>query len=134
MKRTSLVLLLFLTAIVINCRRHDEEYDWPVWILDVYAVEEGVDGITQPVRGCPWVHWRYENSGHWNLNHCTKDNRVKVWKHIDDSVTLIFVAGCDGYRSSPEYSVDFPMSDVRQAPGRDGPEVERRFNIFLVEQ
>ena len=114
---------------VTSCR--EDESPWPVWILYAYAIEHEGEGVPVPVQGCPSVTWRYEGASNGTTTSCREHNLVKVWEHIDNTVTIVYRINCAGYFSSADYRYTFDMDSIRVLPGRDGPEVICNTTVLL---
>jgi hypothetical protein len=131
MKRMGVAVALAACLLFVHCKDNDEVYDWPVWILNVLAVTYGDEGGVAPVSGCPSVTWHYTGSTETDRVGCRDGNRVKVWRHIDNDVTIVYQVHCGGYRDSPIFTTSYLMANIVQGPGRDGPEVVHNHTVFM---
>ena len=118
------IFLLALTSFI-ACKKEEESNPYPVWLLEVRAVEEISDiGIPfPPVNGCPQGIFHVVPEGRDSIVGChDHSNEVKIWNHIDNTITVEYYIRCDGYYDSDPRQVTFRVEDAYQRPGRDGAE------------
>ena len=133
MKTSFCFALLLAVTSFIACQKDEEPYNpYPVWLLEVEVVEDDVTGIPQPVNGCPQGIFHVLPTGTDSTVNCHDNtNEVKIWNHIDSTITIEYYIRCVGYFDSDPQQVTFQVEDAVQAPGRDGPEVRVLHTVVL---
>lgn len=117
-------LLATITSFI-ACQRDEPYNPYPVWLLYAKAVEEVSDiGIPYPaVTGCPQAHFHIVPTGRDSTVGChDHSNEVKIWDHIDSTITIEYYLTCPNYYDSEPRQLTFRVQDAYQRPGRDGPE------------
>ena len=133
MKTSFCFALLLAVMSFIACKEDEEPYNpYPVWLLEVEVVEENETGIDQPVTGCPQGIFHVLPMGSDSTVNCyAGTNEVKIWNHIDSTITIVYYIECEGYFRSEDEQVTFRIEDAVQEPGRDGPEVRVHHTVVL---
>lgn len=128
------ILIVMCPLLLCGCTDHNEPpvIPPPWWILNVYAVESTGESPPPAVNGCPHIRWRIFPTGDFHDASCTVDNRVKVWGHIDESMTIEFQVQCEGYQDSQYYVAFMDKDEIRHRIGREGPEVEQSRTVYLI--
>jgi hypothetical protein len=127
-------LLIAITSFI-ACQKDEHSNPYPVWILNATCVEDTSDiGIPGPaVHGCPQGHFHVLPNGRDSTVGCHDNtNSVKIWDHIDSTITIEYYITCLNYYDSDTRQVTFHVEDVAQGPGRDGPEVIVNERVILT--
>jgi hypothetical protein len=126
-------LTIIAPLLLLGCNSDESYQDIPPpwWILNVYVVEDSGDTPPPAVVGCPRVRWRIFPQEDYHDDPCTIQNRVKIWGHIEETMTIEFQVKCDGYHDSELYTAFMNHDEIRTLPGRKGPEVEQNRTVFL---
>ncbi len=124
-------LLATITSFI-ACQKDEPYNPYPVWLLEAHVREESATGILQEVLGCPQGIFRVMPTGNDSTVNC-HDNQsyVKIWDHIDSTITIEYYIHCNGYYDSEPVQRTFRVEDAFEAPGRDGPEVTVRDTVIL---
>jgi hypothetical protein len=131
MLRTLLCSLL-VGIVLFGCdKKEDEEYDGPVWILNV-TVRDG-SFPNRPLPECAHVKWKYEGEVDDRDVGCRNSNDfVKVWEPISEDVRIYYRVSCPGYSDSPEAFADFRYALVDTLP--DGKEVIQNVTVTIYSE
>ena len=137
MKSAIAVILMLVLVTMIACSKDDEKDNpYPVWILYARVVEEISDiGIPYaPVRGCPQGIYHILPNGPDSTVNCWEGNTnlVKLWQHLEGTVTIEYYVRCPNYYDSAPKQVTFHAENAVQLPGREGPEDMETDTVILV--
>jgi hypothetical protein len=135
MKHGVFALALFGSLFLFSCDRGGDEGDnpWPVWILYVTVVN-GTN--QQPIQSCAEVVWTTSESNEIQRTTCqnTDDDRrnfVKVWRSIENDITIFYHVEAEGYQASGDQSVYFDRDLAYTRPGAPGDEVIESAQVTL---
>lgn len=124
-----LLCSLIMVSLIGGCdKKEDDEYDGPVWILNV-TVRDG-QFPNREVLECARVKWKYEGEVEDRDVGCRNTNSfVKVWEPISEDVRVFYRVECQGYTPSSELYADFVYALVDTVA--DGKEVTQNVTVTI---